>query len=91
MPSSVADVDVALEMSNTLRSNLGAVQNRFGSTVANLNNTVTNLSAAKSRIMDADYATEVSNMGREQIKQQAGMSVLAQANQIPQGVLALLR
>jgi flagellin len=84
-------IDAALDQANTLRSNLGAVQNRFGSTVANLNNTVNNLSAAKSRIMDADYAVEVSNMGREQIKQQAGMSVLAQANQIPQGVLALLR
>ena len=74
-----------------LRSYLGAIQNRFQSTIANLSNTVTNLSAARSRIEDADYAVEVSNMTRAQILQQAGTSVLAQANQVPQGVLSLLR
>ncbi|CFO10586.1 flagellin [Bordetella pertussis] len=73
------------------RSSLGAIQNRFESTVANLNNTITNLSAARSRIEDSDYATEVSNMTKNQILQQAGTSVLAQANQVPQNVLSLLR
>ena len=84
-------IDAALAKVDALRSDLGAVQNRFQSTIANLSNTVTNLSAARSRIEDADYAVEVSNMTRAQILQQAGTSVLAQANQVPQGVLSLLR
>ncbi|CDM90272.1 flagellin [Xenorhabdus bovienii] len=84
-------LDGALSKVDSLRSSLGAVQNRLESTVNNLNNTVNNLSAAKSRIEDADYATEVSNMSRGQILQQAGTSVLAQANQVPQSVLSLLR
>lgn len=84
-------LDDALAKVDSLRSELGAVQNRFESTIANLNNTVTNLSAARSRIEDADYAVEVSNMTRAQILQQAGTSVLAQANQVPQTVLSLLR
>lgn len=84
-------VDNALSEVDSLRSDLGAIQNRFESTINNLNNTVTNLSAARSRIEDADYATEVSNMTRAQILQQAGTSVLAQANQTTQNVLSLLR
>ncbi len=84
-------LDAALQQVDSLRSDLGAVQNRFQSTIANLNNTVNNLSAARSRIEDADYAVEVSNMTRAQILQQAGTSVLAQANQVPQTVLSLLR
>ncbi|CAB3912679.1 Flagellin [Achromobacter aegrifaciens] len=84
-------LDLALSKVDALRSQLGAVQNRFESTIANLNNTVNNLSAARSRIEDADYATEVSNMTKAQILQQAGTSVLAQANQVPQSVLSLLR
>lgn len=84
-------LDDALQDVDDLRSHLGAIQNRFQSTIANLNNTVNNLSAARSRIEDADYAVEVSNMTRAQILQQAGTSVLAQANQVPQGVLSLLR
>ncbi|MEZ2720692.1 flagellin [Paenalcaligenes hominis] len=84
-------IDKAISMVDTARSDLGAIQNRFESTVTNLNNTITNLSAARSRIEDADYAVEVSNMTRAQILQQAGTSVLAQANQVPQGVLSLLR
>ncbi len=84
-------LDAALAQVDALRSELGAVQNRFQSTIANLANTVTNLSAARSRIEDADYAVEVSNMTRAQILQQAGTSVLAQANQVPQTVLSLLR
>ncbi len=87
----LAALDKALASVDSLRSELGAVQNRFESTIANLNNTVTNLSAARSRIEDADYAVEVSNMTRAQILQQAGTSVLAQANQVPQTVLSLLR
>lgn len=87
----LGDVDAALKAVDNQRSGLGAIQNRFQSTISNLNNTVTNLSAAQSRIQDADYATEVSNMSRAQILQQAGTSVLAQANQVPQTVLSLLR
>ncbi|WJJ93307.1 FliC/FljB family flagellin [Neopusillimonas aromaticivorans] len=89
--SPLAELDSALSQVDQLRGELGAVQNRFQSTIANLNNTVTNLSAARSRIEDADYAVEVSNMTRAQILQQAGTSVLAQANQVPQTVLSLLR
>ncbi|MGB3287887.1 MAG: FliC/FljB family flagellin [Burkholderiaceae bacterium] len=84
-------LDTALAKVDALRGELGAVQNRFQSTIANLSNTVTNLSSARSRIEDADYAVEVSNMTRAQILQQAGTSVLAQANQVPQTVLSLLR
>ncbi|MEQ4624830.1 MULTISPECIES: FliC/FljB family flagellin [Providencia] len=87
----LAVLDEALKTVDTLRSSLGAVQNRFQSTINNLNNSVNNLSAARSRIEDADFATEVSNMSRGQILQQAGTAVLAQANQVPQGVLSLLR
>ncbi|WP_442597260.1 FliC/FljB family flagellin [Parapusillimonas sp. JC17] len=87
----LAKLDEALAKVDSLRSDLGAIQNRFQSTIANLTNTVNNLSAARSRIEDADYAVEVSNMTRAQILQQAGTSVLAQANQIPQTVLSLLR
>ncbi|MDM9560210.1 FliC/FljB family flagellin [Bordetella petrii] len=87
----LAKLDTALQNIDTQRSALGAIQNRFESTIANLNNTVNNLSAARSRIEDADYATEVSNMTKSQILQQAGTSVLAQANQVPQTVLSLLR
>ena len=83
-------LDEALQKVDDLRSHLGAIQNRFESTINNLNNTVNNLSAARSRIEDADYAVEVSEMTRAQILQQAGTSVLAQANQIPQTALSLL-
>lgn len=83
-------IDAALKQVDEARGNLGAILNRFESTIANLNNTINNLSAARSRIEDADYAVEVSNMTRAQILQQAGTSVLAQANQVPQTVLSLL-
>jgi len=89
--AAVDAVDAAIETIDTARSEIGAKQNRFESTITNLANTITNLSAARSRIEDADYASEVSNMTRAQILQQAGQSVLAQANQVPQGVLSLLR
>ena len=84
-------IDAAIKAVDTQRSSLGASQNRFESTITNLNNTVSNLTAARSRIQDSDYATEVSNMSRAQILQQAGSSVLAQANQVPQTMLSLLR
>ncbi|MEN5399578.1 flagellin [Achromobacter xylosoxidans] len=84
-------LDAAFTVLNKLTGELGAVQNRLESTIANLDNVVNNLSSARSRIQDADYATEVSNMSRAQILQQAGTSVLAQANQVPQTVLSLLR
>ncbi|CFO79646.1 flagellin [Bordetella pertussis] len=89
--NALSKLDDAMKAVDEQRSSLGAIQNRFESTVANLNNTITNLSAARSRIEDSDYATEVSNMTKNQILQQAGTSVLAQANQVPQNVLSLLR
>ncbi|MDM0074583.1 FliC/FljB family flagellin [Variovorax sp. J2P1-59] len=87
----LAAIDAALSKVDVLRGSLGAVQNRFDSVIANLGTTITNLSSSRSRIEDADYAVEVSNMTRAQILQQAGTSVLSQANQTTQGVLSLLR
>ncbi|RUO23212.1 flagellin FliC [Aliidiomarina iranensis] len=86
----LASLDSALSSVDTLRSDLGAIQNRFESAITNLQTNETNLAAARSRIEDADYAVEVGNMTRAQILQQAGTSVLAQANQVPQSVLSLL-
>ncbi|MFU0854561.1 FliC/FljB family flagellin [Kluyvera cryocrescens] len=87
----LAALDDAIASIDKFRSSLGAIQNRLDSAVTNLNNTTTNLSEAQSRIQDADYATEVSNMSKAQIIQQAGNSVLAKANQVPQQVLSLLQ
>lgn len=87
----LALLDKAIASVDKFRSSLGAVQNRLNSAVTNLNNTTTNLSSAQSRIQDADYATEVSNMSKAQIVQQAGNSVLSKANQVPQQVLSLLQ
>ncbi|OIX98918.1 FliC/FljB family flagellin [Pantoea sp. Ae16] len=84
-------LDAAIASVDKFRSSLGAVQNRLASAITNLSNTTTNLTAAQSRIQDADYATEVSNMSKAQIVQQAGNSVLAKANQVPQQVLSLLQ
>ena len=89
--SAVTSVDAALKTLDTARSTLGAKLNRFDSVVSNLQTSETNLSAARSRIQDADYATEVANMTKSQILQQAGTSVLAQANQSTQSVLKLLQ
>ncbi|MBZ0331718.1 FliC/FljB family flagellin [Halomonas sp. ANAO-440] len=86
----MANLDAALNTVDNLRSELGAVQNRFEDAITNLQTNSTNLASARSRIEDADYAVEVANMTRAQILQQAGTSVLAQANQIPQNVLSLL-
>ena len=84
-------LDDRISSVDTARSNLGAIQNRFESTINNLNTSVNNLSASQSRIQDADYATEVSNMSRAQILQQAGTSVLSKANQTTQSVISLLQ
>lgn len=83
-------IDEALAQVDEMRSGLGAVQNRFASVISNLNNTVNNLSESRSRILDADFASEVSEMSRANILQSAGTTVLAQANQVPQNVLSLL-
>ncbi len=84
-------VDAALTAVSDLRSTFGAIQNRFESTIANLSSVVENLSASRSRIMDADYAAETAALTRAQVLQQAGIAMLAQANVAPQNVLALLR
>ncbi len=84
-------MDAALKAVNDARADLGAVQNRFSSVVTNLQTGSENLSAARSRIMDADYAKETANLSRTQILQQAGTAMLAQANQSSQSVLSLLR
>lgn len=84
-------LDAALTKVDDLRSSLGAMQNRFESAIANIDFTTNNLSAARSRIIDTDYAVEVSNMTRAQILQQAGTAVLAQANMTNQGALSLLQ
>ncbi|WP_339882511.1 flagellin [Vreelandella maris] len=86
----ITAVDDATETLDTQRATLGATLNRFDSVIDNLATTSTNLSEARSRIEDADYAVEVSNMTRANILQQAGTSMLAQANQTPQSVLSLL-
>ncbi|MQQ99440.1 FliC/FljB family flagellin [Glaciimonas soli] len=87
----LATIDSGLKQVNDLRADLGAVQNRFDSVIANLGTAVVNLSASRSRIEDADMAVEVSNMTRSQILQQAGTSVLSQANKTTQNVLSLLQ
>jgi flagellin len=89
--TAITALDTALTAVNTTRATLGAVQNRFESVVSNLQVSVENQSAAKSRIMDADFAAETANLTRGQILQQAGTAMLAQANSLPNGVLALLR
>ena len=83
-------IDDALQKIDSTRSDLGAIQNRFESAITNLETNQTNLTDARSRIEDADFAEEVSNQVKSQILQQAGTSVLAQANQTPQNVLSLL-
>lgn len=84
-------VDTALDTVNSARATLGAVQNRFESTIANLQTAAENMSAARSRIQDADFAAETAALTRSQILQQAGMAMVAQANAMPQNVLSLLQ
>lgn len=88
--TTIQRIDSALTSVSELRSTFGAIQNRFESTIANLGSTVENLSASRSRILDADFAAETANLTRAQILQQAGISILAQANALPQSVLGLL-
>ena len=83
-------IDAALGSVSDLRSTFGAIQNRFESTISNLGTAVENLSAARSRILDADFASETANLTRAQILQQAGTAMLSQANALPQNVLSLL-
>ena len=87
----IDSIDQALNLVNDTRATYGASQSRFDSVISNLQTNVENQSAARSRIMDADYAQETANLSRAQILQQAGTAMVAQANQMPQGVLALLR
>jgi flagellin len=84
-------LDGAMTQITNMRGDLGAIQNRFASTIANLESTSENISAANARIMDADFASETANMTKAQILQQAGTAMLAQANNLPQNVLSLLQ
>ena len=87
----IDNIDAAIKTVSGERSKLGASQNRFDAIVSNLQISVENQTAARSRIMDADFASETANLSRAQILQQAGNAMIAQANQQPQQVLALLR
>ena len=89
--ASISAIDDSINAINSQRATFGAVQNRFENVVANLMVSVENQSAARSRIMDADYAAETANLSRAQILQQAGNAMVAQANQLPQQVLSLLK
>ena len=84
-------IDGALSTVNTIRADLGAVQNRFESTISNLQTNIENQSASQSRILDADFAAETAKMAKANVLQQAGISVLAQANARPNQVLSLLQ
>ena len=89
--TAISIIDAALTKIDTVRGDLGAVQNRFESTIANLQSVSENVSAARSRIMDADFAAETANLTKAQVLQQAGVAMLAQANMLPQTVLSLLQ
>ncbi len=89
--AAIIAIDDALSTVNDVRADLGAKQNRFSSTIRNLENVAENVSASKSRIMDADFAQESANLARNQVLQQASSSMLAQANQQPQIALSLLQ
>ncbi|BEV07868.1 flagellin [Methylophilus glucosoxydans] len=89
--AAITAIDAQLDAVNTSRASLGAYQNRFDAVVSSLQVNVENISAAKSRITDADFASETAKMTRNQILQQAGTAMLAQANQLPNSVMSLLR
>jgi len=89
--AAILAVDAALGTINSTRATLGATQSRFDSVVASVQTTAENLSASRSRIQDADFASETANLTKQQILQQSGIAMLAQANSIPQNVLALLQ
>lgn len=84
-------IDAAIASIDSQRSDLGAVQNRFDNTISNLQSISENVSAAKGRIQDTDFAAETANLSKNQVLQQAGTAILAQANQLPQAVLSLLQ
>lgn len=88
--TAMANLDYMIKAVDSKRAELGAVQNRFDSTIRNQSNVSENLSAARSRIRDADFATETANLTKQNILQQAASSILAQANQRPQSALSLL-
>ncbi len=88
--TAILRIDAALSSVNSTRAGMGALQNRFESTISNLQNVSDNLSAARGRIQDADYASEMASLTKNQILQQAGTAMLAQANSMPQSVLSLL-
>ena len=87
----MTNVDAALDLINSERANWGATQNRFDAVISNLQVSAENQTAARSRIMDADFAAETAALTRAQVLQQAGTAMLAQANQLPNNVLQLLR
>lgn len=87
----IDSIDDAIDTVNNKRAEFGATQSRFDAVISNLQQSVENQSAARSRIMDADFASETANLSRSQILQQAGNAMVAQANQLPQQVLSLLR
>jgi len=87
----IGDVDDALKQVNSARASLGAIQNRFGSVINSLGNSIEAATASRSRVLDADFAAETANLTKSQILQQAGVAQLSQANQLPQVVLTLLK
>jgi flagellin len=87
----ISALDTAIQAINTSRSKVGAIQNRFSYTISYLQAASENQQAARGRIMDADFAVETANLSRAQILQQAGSAMVAQANKMPEGVMALLR
>ncbi len=87
----LTSIDDAIESIDTQRATFGAVQNRFDNTISNLQNISENVSAARGRIQDTDFAAETANLSKNQILQQAGTAILAQAKQLPQAVLSLLQ
>jgi flagellin len=89
--SVIENIDIAIGKVDKFRATLGAAQNRFSATISNLASSIENQSAARSRIMDADFAQETASLARAQVLQQAGTAMLAQANQLPQNVLSLLK
>lgn len=91
LKTTIDNIDTAINTVSSERATLGAAQNRFDAVISNLMVSVENQSASRSRILDADYATETANLSRSQILQQAGTAMIAQANQMPQQVLSLLR
>ena len=87
----LATVDASIAAVDAQRAQFGALESRFNSTISNLQTSADNLTSARSLIADTNYAAETANMSREQILQQAGTAMVAQANALPQGILALLK